>query len=81
MLLKVYHEISVLIRLVQNFKLSDLANVEKVNIVVTLKQQPSIPTDRQTSWSSIGEDYLLELVKTPQVAGPRATEMAPVSVA
>jgi hypothetical protein len=25
--------------------------------------------------------YLLELVKTPQVAGPRATDIAPVSVA
>jgi hypothetical protein len=58
-----------------------MAEVEKVNNEVTLNQQPSIPTDRQTSWSIINEDYLLELVKTPQVAGPRATEMAPVSVA
>jgi hypothetical protein len=58
-----------------------MAEAEKVNIKVTLNQQPSIPTDMQTSWSIISEDYLLELVKTPHVAGPRATEMAPVSVA
>ncbi len=78
MLLKVYNEILVLFRLVRNFKLYDwaIAKVEKVNIEVTLKH-----SYRQTSWSIIIENYLLELVKTPQVAGPRATEMAPVSVA